>query len=73
MTTPENARFGADRMDPTPGTTSGADGDTAAREQLRSDLGERPPGADREDGDDLEQAAALGETDDPGDGSLAGG
>lgn len=73
MTSPDDARFGADRMDPTPGTTSGADGDTAAREQLRADLGERSADAGREDGDDLEQGGALGDTDDPASGSLAGG
>ncbi len=65
-----------DRMDPPPageGTTTGADGETPAREQQRVDLGERPASADREDDDALEQAAALGETSDPADGSLAGG
>jgi hypothetical protein len=66
---------GADRLD-APGAGSGglpgggADGETAAREQLRKDLGERAPGMDTEDGDDLEQAAAIGETDDPQGGSI---
>ncbi len=60
----------ADRMDPEHGTARGADGETAAREQMRVDLGERSPQAGREDGDDLEQAAAVGETDDPAAGSL---
>lgn len=65
----------ADRMDNAPGegTTSGADGETAAREQLRVDLGERPADADREGGDDLEQAAAIGETDDPSSASIGEG
>ena len=56
-----------DRMDNDPGhgTTTGADGDTAAREQMRVDQGERRPDADREGGDDLEQSGALGDTDDP--------
>lgn len=62
-----------DAMDPSPGTTTGADGATAAREQLRVGLGERPDGAGRQDGDDLEQAAALGDTDDAGTAGLAGG
>lgn len=63
----------ADDMDPSPGTTSGADGDTAAREQLRKDLGERAPGAGTEGpgpAGDLEQTAALGATDDPEGGSI---
>jgi hypothetical protein len=60
----------ADRMD-SPGAGSGglagagADGETGAREALRKDLGERSPGMGTEDGDELEQAAAIGETDDP--------
>ncbi len=65
-----------DRMDPPPageGTTTGADGQTPAREQMRVDQGERSASAGREDDDALEQAAALGETSDPADGSLAGG
>jgi hypothetical protein len=65
----------ADRLD-SPGAGSGglpgggADGETAAREELRKDLGERAPGLGTEDGDDLEQAAAIGETDDPQGGSI---
>ncbi len=46
------------------------DGDTAAREQLRRDLGERGGAAGTEAGDDLEQSAALGATDDPRGGSI---
>ena len=65
----------ADRMDaPGPGSGglpgAGADGETGAREALRKDLGERSPGMGTEDGDDLEQAAAIGETDDPQGGSI---
>ena len=67
----------ADRMDAAPGSggmpSAGADGETEAREQLRRDLGERSGSAGREDATSLEQAAAVGETDDPGTGSLAGG
>ncbi len=66
-----------DRMDTEPGhgTTTGADGDTASREQMRKDLGERPSDADTESGDSqggdsLEQSAALGATDDPLGGSI---
>jgi hypothetical protein len=65
----------ADRLDP-PGEGSGglpgagADGQTAAREDLRESLGERAGTAGREDGGDLEQSAALGETDDPQGGSI---
>ena len=65
----------ADRMD-SPGEGSGglagagADGETAAREDLRESLGERSGTAGREDGGDLEQAAAIGETDDPQGGSI---
>jgi hypothetical protein len=50
--------------------SAGADGETEAREELRKDLGERSEAAGREDGADLEQAAAVGETDDPRDGSI---
>lgn len=61
-------------MDPagpgTGGVPSGADGETAARERLRKDLGERPQDAGTETGDDLEQEAALGATDDPQGGSI---
>lgn len=75
MTEAENVRGGdADRMDPGPlggVPAAGADGETGAREQLRKDLGERSPDSGTEDGDELEQAAAIGETDDPQDGSVA--
>ena len=70
---PQGVRGGsADRMDPGPpgGVPSGADGETGAREELRKRLGERPADAGTEGGDDLEQAAALGETDDPQGGSI---
>ena len=65
----------ADRMDSAgPGSGgmpgAGADGETGAREQLRKDLGERSPDMGTEAGDDLEQAAAIGETDDPQGGSI---
>lgn len=64
----------ADRMDPagpgTGGMQAGADGETGAREQLRKDLGERDQAAGTEDGAELEQDAALGETDDPQGGSI---
>ena len=65
----------ADRMDsPGPGSGglagAGADGETGAREQLRKDLGERSSEMGTEAGDDLEQAAAIGETDDPQGGSI---
>lgn len=58
-----------DRMDAEPGhgTTTGADGETAAREALRKDLGERSA-ASGEDGPDV--GADLGATDDPRGGSL---
>ena len=65
----------ADRMD-SPGAGSGgvpaagADGVTGAREDLRKDLGERSPEMGSEDGAELEQAAAIGETDDPQGGSI---
>ncbi len=73
--TPPGGVRGADQVDamdaePGHGTTTGADGDTAAREALRKDLGERPQDAGTEDGDDLEQGAAVGETDDPQGGSI---
>ena len=64
--TPEDAgvRGGdPDRLDP-PGEgaggvpSAGADGETGAREDLRTALGERTADAGREDGDDLGQAAA---------------
>ena len=64
-----------DRMDsPGPGSggmpSAGADGETGAREQLRKDLGERAASTGTEEGGDLEQAAAIGETDDPQGGSI---
>src|ERR1700712_3106629 len=61
-----------DAMDSSPGhgTTTGADGETAAREALRRDLGERGGRTGDERGGDLEQAAALGATDDPEGGSI---
>jgi hypothetical protein len=63
-----------DRLDAAPHSggmpAAGADGQTAAREQLRKDLGERPADADTEAGDELEQAAATGEIDDPQGGSI---
>ena len=65
----------ADRLD-SPGEGSGgvpsagADGETAAREDLRESLGERSGTAGREDGASLEQAGAIGETDDPQGGSI---
>lgn len=67
-----------DRLDsPGPGSggvpAAGADGETGAREDLRTSLGERTPAAGREDGNDLEQSAAIGETDDPRSGSITGG
>lgn len=74
-TSPDAGVLGGDpeRMDAAPGSggvpAAGADGQTGAREQLREDLGERSAGAGTEGGDDLEQAAALGETDDPQGGS----
>jgi hypothetical protein len=49
---------------------AGADGITAEREALRKGLGERGEAAGEETGDDLEQAAAIGETDDPQGGSI---
>ena len=76
--TPASGVRGADQVDamdsaPGQGTTTGADGETPAREQQRRDLGERRAGAGSEDGDDLEQAAALGPTDDPQGGSIQPG
>lgn len=68
----------AERMD-SPGAGSGgvagagADGETGAREQLRKDLGERSPEMATEEGGDLEQSAAVGETDDPQGGSIQPG
>ena len=75
--TPEGGVRGADQVDamdssPGHGTTTGADGESAAREQLRQDLGERSPQTGTERGDDLEQAAAGAATDDPQGGSIQG-
>ena len=72
---PASGVRGADQVDamdaePGEGTTRGADGDTAAREALRRDLGERGGAAGDEADGGLEQAAALGATDDPQGGSL---
>jgi hypothetical protein len=72
---PPSGVRGADAVDamdnaPGHGTTTGADGDTGAREQLRKDLGERAASTGTEEGDDLEQGAALGATDDPEGGSI---
>ena len=65
----------ADRMDPAGDGSgglapAGADGVTAEREGLRKDLGERSGSMGEETGDDLEQGAAVGETDDPQGGSI---
>jgi hypothetical protein len=62
-----------ERMDP-PGPGGGgpgvgADGETAAREQMRKDLGERRPDAGEDTANALEQDE-LGATDDPGTNSL---
>ena len=58
-----------ERMDAAPGSggvpSAGADGETAAREELRKDLGERPQDAGEDTGDALAQGQ-LGDTDDPG-------
>lgn len=77
MTTPDDRHVSGgdpERMDSAPGSggmpSAGADGETAAREQLRKERGERPADAGTEEGGDLEQAAALGETDDPQGGSI---
>jgi hypothetical protein len=72
---PASGVRGADQVDamdtdPGHGTTTGADGQTPAREALRKDLGERRPDADEESDDALEQGAAVGETDDPQGGSI---
>ncbi|MCW2666803.1 MAG: hypothetical protein JWN57_1765, partial [Frankiales bacterium] len=71
--TPPGGVRGADQaadMDPEHGTATGADGQTAAREQLRKDLGERSPAMGEETGSELEQGAAVGATDDPQGGSI---
>ncbi len=70
-TTPHVSGGDADRLDPagpgTGGMLAGADGETAAREELRKDLGERPQDADTEHGT---LAEGLGATDDPEGGSI---
>ncbi|HEU0102057.1 MAG TPA: hypothetical protein VFR07_07015 [Mycobacteriales bacterium] len=73
--TPPGGVRGVDQVDnmdsePGHGTTTGADGETAAREQLRRSLGERGADTGSEEGGGLEQAAALGATDDPQGGSI---
>jgi hypothetical protein len=63
-------------MDPPPageGTTTGADGQPPAREQMRVVQGEWSASAGREDDDALEQAAALGRPATRPTGSVAGG
>ena len=72
---PASGVRGADQVDafdtaPGQGTTTGADGSTPDREQLRVDLGERRPGAGTEQDAELEQGNALGATDDPQGGSI---
>lgn len=74
---PPSGVRGADQVDdmdaePGEGTTTGADGSTAAREALREGLGERSGEAGTEDSaaGGLEQTAALGATDDPEGGSV---
>lgn len=76
--TPPGGVRGVDAVDsmdsePGAGTTTGADGQTAAREQQRKDTGQRSPAAGTEEGDDLAQTAALGATDDPAGGSIQPG
>ena len=66
---------GADQVDafdnePGHGTTTGADGQTPAREALRKDLGERSPEMGEESDAELEQGSAVGATDDPQGGSI---
>ncbi len=75
---PASGVRGADQVDafdssPGHGTTTGADGETAAREQQRRDSGERSDASGDEAGGGLEQTAALGSTDDPQGGSLQPG
>ena len=72
---PSSGVRGADQVDafdsdPGHGTTTGADGQTPAREALRKDLGERSPEMGEESDGELEQGAAVGPTDDPQGGSL---
>lgn len=72
---PASGVRGADQADaldnePGHGTTTGADGQTPAREALRQDLGERSPDSGTETDGGLEQGAAVGPTDDPQGGSI---
>ncbi len=72
---PDSGVRGADQVedvdtDPGHGTTTGADGQTPAREALRKDLGERSADSGEESGGGLEQAAAVGPTDDAQGGSI---
>ncbi len=72
---PASGVRGADQVDafdsePGEGTTTGADGQTPAREALRKDLGERGASAGEESDGELEQGAAVGATDDPQGGSI---
>lgn len=73
--TPASGVRGADQVDgvdtaPGQGTTTGADGETPAREALRRDLGERGGSTGAETDAELEQGAAVGATDDPQGGSI---
>jgi hypothetical protein len=73
--TPASGVRGADQAeamdnDPGHGTTTGADGQTPAREALRKDLGERAASQGEESDAELEQGAAVGPTDDPQGGSI---
>ena len=75
---PASGVRGADQVEafdssPGHGTTTGADGETAAREAQRRELGERGAAAGDESGGGLEQTAALGATDDPLGGSIQAG
>ena len=72
---PASGVRGADQVDafdnaPGQGTTTGADGETPAREALRKDLGERAESLGEESDGGLEQGNALGTTDDPQGGSI---
>ena len=72
---PSSGVRGADQVDavdnaPGHGTTTGADGETPAREAMRKDLGERSAAMGEESDSELAQGAAVGATDDPQGGSL---
>ena len=72
---PSSGVRGADQVDafdndPGHGTTTGADGETPAREALRKGRGERAASQGEEGDSELEQGAAIGPTDDPQGGSL---